>query len=430
MSLGERIYEAALAAARPPIGALSALHPKLRRGVAGRRATVERLERWARDHRDRDRPLVWVHAPSVGEALMAQAIITSLRERRPDAQIAFTFFSPSAERLRERVGADVVDYLPWDTTRDMVRALDALAPAAIAFVRTEVWPVLAREAQARGIGLALVNAALSDDSSRLSGPARWLLKASYGRLDAAGAVAENDARNLRRMGVPADRIHVTGDARFDQVRARVEALDRSAPLLQRLREGMAVMVAGSTWPADERRLLPAYAQVRKSAPLRLIIAPHEVDADHLRSIEQRLDALNIAHARLAEVETDHRPLPDAVIVDRIGILADLYAVARVAYVGGGFHRAGLHSVVEPAALRVPVIFGPRHGNASEAAELVAAGGGFEVLDGEDLVNRLERVGGSAKRAGQAGERAFAWVRSRLGGAAGNASLIAGLFDSR
>ena len=141
------------------------------------------LEAWAAEHRDPARPLIWVHAPSVGEGLMAQAIVAALREWRRDVQIVFTYFSPSAERMAARVGADVVGYLPWDVRPDVDRALEALRPAVVAFVRTEIWPVLGQAAVERGIRLALVNAVLAEGSSRLRAGSRYLLAPAYARLD-------------------------------------------------------------------------------------------------------------------------------------------------------------------------------------------------------------------------------------------------------
>src|SRR5690606_28009400 len=183
----------------------------------------------------------------------------------------------------------------------------------------------------------------------------------YRRLDAVGAVAQGDAERLASLGVASDRIRVTGDARFDQVWARVAALGGEAalverPLLRRLHDpDVETIVAGSTWPADEARLVPAYARACGEIPLRLIIAPHEPTPAHLTGLEARLGEAGLRHARLAEVERNDGPLPDVVVVDRVGVLAELYAVARIAYVGGGFGNAGLHSVIEPAALGVPVI---------------------------------------------------------------------------
>src|SRR5207253_10292324 len=111
-------------------------------------------EDWASRARERARPRVWLHAPSVGEALMAQAMIAELRRFEPRLQVAFTHFSPSAERMAAQVGADVHSYLPWDTAGDVRPALAALAPACIAFVRTEVWPTLTRLAARADVRLA------------------------------------------------------------------------------------------------------------------------------------------------------------------------------------------------------------------------------------------------------------------------------------
>ena len=429
VTAAEAVYEAALLGARGVLTLARPFHAKLARGLEGRRGAVAALEAWASAARDPARPLVWVHAPSVGEALMAQAIVGALRERRPDLQVAFTHFSPSAERIAARLGADVHGYLPWDGRGPMRRALRALRPAVIAFIRTEVWPVLAREGKRAGCRLALLNAVLAASSSRLRPAARWALRPAYQRLDAVGAVSAEDAARFPLLGVEAARIRTTGDARFDQVWARVQAAGRGgavAALIERLRaEAAFVVVAGSTWPPDEKVLVPAFARLRDEGGARLIVAPHEPDEGHLAGLERALDAAGVRHVRLARVEAGEEPA-DAVVVDRVGVLADLYAAADAAYVGGGFHAAGLHSVVEPAALEVPVLFGPRHGNAREAGELAAAGGGLQVADAQELVAALRRLARDPAGRAAAGAAALAYVRSRLGGARANADLLLGL----
>lgn len=427
MSVSETMYEVAVQAAKPLLAAATPFSAKLRRGVQGRRGATERLGLWGQSHRDAARPLIWVHAPSVGESLMAKAIIEELRRQVPKVQIAFTHFSPSAERVSEQVGADIADYLPWDTGGAMDRTLTSLKPNAIAFVRTEIWPTLVRVAEQRGIKSCLVNAVLSLGSSRLRGTARWVLGPAYARLAAVGAVANGDAERFSRLGVDQTRVRVTGDARFDQVHQRIQTLDRDQPLLARLRDPRVVtIVAGSTWPADEEELIPAFAAARKGSPLRLIIAPHEPDAAHLRGLEQRLDNAGVQHQRLGAVEHTSEPLPEVVIVDRIGVLADIYAVGTIAYVGGGFHGSGLHSIIEPAALGVPVIFGPRHGNAREADELAGKGGGFVASDGAAFASQVLDLADRPTHRRSASENARAYVVSKLGGAHRNAAMIAGL----
>ncbi len=431
MPFNEHVYDAAVQLARPLLRIAAPFSTKLRDGLNGRRGARDHLIAWARQHRDRSQPLVWMHAPSVGESLMAQAIIDELRKLLPGVQIAFTHFSPSATRVAERVGADVFGYLPWDTHRDAVEVIGALAPSAIVFVRTEIWPALVREASAQKIPTVLVNAVLGSRSSRLKGTSRWLLGSAYQRLNAIGAVAQDHADRFRRLGVSSRRIQLTGDARFDQVAARVAQLDLEQPLLQRLGDGsLLTIVAGSTWPSDEAELLPALATARKGRPMRIIIAPHEPDAAHLRGLEQRLTSCGFAHARLSAIENTHDKLPEVIVVDRIGVLADLYAIANVAYVGGGFHDAGLHSVVEPAALGVPVVFGPRHGNAREADELAGKSGGFVASDGAALATIILDLAARPVHLRTSSEAARRFVQMRLGGARRNAELVVAVMKSR
>lgn len=426
MQWTERVYEAAVRTGRPALRLASAFNDKLARGLAGRRGVAERFARWAACDRDTARPLLWFHAPSAGEALMAQAMIDAVRRMRPDVQIAFTFFSPSAERIVPRIDADVSDYVPWDIAADVIRVLEALRPAAIAFVRSEVWPILAREARARGVRLALVNAVIGPESSRLRPAARLLLRPAYTRLDAVGVVRQDDAERLTRLGVEPRRIHVSGDARFDQVLRRIERLDRVSPLLSLFDGPEPLVVAGSTWPPDESRLIEALARARASVRARLVIAPHEPTEDHLHKLELRVRAAGLASETLAMAEAAGRVTRDITIVDRVGVLADLYARADIAYVGGGFGRTGLHSVIEPAALGVPVLFGPRAGNTREAHDLLRVGGGFEVQDAGSIERRLVELIENPGARRLAGAAALAFVQAGRNGAERNAALVLAL----
>jgi 3-deoxy-D-manno-octulosonic-acid transferase len=428
VNAGDLIYEWAIRLATPALSVAAPFSGKLRRGLEGRRAVAGSLRTWAAAQRDLSRPLVWLHAPSVGEAFMAQAVLAELRAREPRLQSVFTFFSPSAERTAGRVGADWTGYLPWDTRPAAHLMLDVLRPACIAFVRTEIWPVLVREAAARAVGLVMINAVLAPDSSRTGRVARLLLRSAYERLDVVGAVSDADAAAFPLLGVAPVRITVTGDARFDQVWQRVQRLDPDRPLLQPFRAAPAGadadrrpwLVAGSTWPADERRLIAALSRPAPAAPAggtgwRAIIAPHEPDQKHVAALERRLSAAGLSHSRLHADDAPQAVTADVVVVDRVGVLADLYAVADAAYVGGGFGTAGLHSVVEPAALGVPVIYGPRHGNAQEAQRLAGAGGGFIAESTSALGSILDMLRASAATRAAAGAAARDFVRTHLGG---------------
>jgi 3-deoxy-D-manno-octulosonic-acid transferase len=428
MSIPELAYELAQHGLRAVAGLAGALNEKLRAGLLGKAEALGIMERWAVDGRDRARPLVWLHAPSVGEALMAQAIIAELRAAKPDIQIAFTHFSPSAERTAERVGADVHAHLPWDTSRDVQRALDALMPSCIAFVRTELWPTLTRTAARSGVRLAMVNAILPEASSRLRAPARLALRSAYSRLDAVGAVSGEDSERFARLGVRADRVRITGDARFDQVVARVAAPQHPELVTLTRRTDALNIVAGSTWKSDERELLRALARHARGIAVHAIIAPHEPTEPHLAALERAADAVGLSHVRLAQAEASAGIDADLTLVDRTGVLADLYAAGDVALVGGGFHSAGLHSVIEPAALGLPVLYGPRIEKSAEAGALARAGGAFIVHSSDDIVACLSRLTDASART-EAGMRAHAFVQDRLGGAKRNAQLILDLLNN-
>lgn len=409
--------------------AAAALSPggraKWRRALRARRGIRGRYAAWAR-RRDRSRPLLWVHAPSVGEGLQARVVLELVRARRPDVQLAYTFYSPSAEPFARALDVDFADYLPFDTPGDARIALDALRPSALVFSKLDVWPILVDEAHARNVRLGLISGTLSDASSRQGRLAGHLLAESYGRLDRVGAASQVDAERLAALGVREDRISVTGDTRYDQALQRARAADRSGTLLAPLGSPRPTLVAGSSWPSDEAILLPAWIAVRRDIPdARLIIAPHEPHPHHLVPIEQWAREHQLAVRRLdAEDARD----ADVVLIDRVGVLGDLYALAQAAWVGGGFHAAGLHSVLEPAAYGVPVIFGPRHANSRDATLLHRARGGDSVATLDDAIEALSLWLGDPEAQRLAGEAARALVISGSGAGERTYELVLSLLE--
>lgn len=376
---------------------------KVVRSLRARRGLVARITQRAAQVRDRTRPLVWVHAPSVGEGLQARPVIEALRAAHPDWQVAYTHFSPSAERFAISIGADITDYLPFDQARSADALLDALRPAVLIFSKLDVWPVLVERTRQRGVPVMITSATLARSSGRLGWWSRQLLSDAYRSLSAVGAIDSANADRLVQLGVPRSVLHVTGDTRFDQVWSRAHGVQRNGPLLSALSSSRPTLVAGSTWPADEQVLLDAWvhASWHESPPSsrRLIVAPHEPTEPHLASIEQwaRRSALHLQ--RLSAIESQasmsaSSSAPDAidaidvVLVDRVGVLGDLYALADVAFVGGGFHDAGLHSAIEPAAFGAPVLFGPRHHMSREAGLLLDAAAARVVVDAADTAAAL------------------------------------------
>ncbi|MCC7002778.1 MAG: hypothetical protein IT357_11540 [Gemmatimonadaceae bacterium] len=397
------------------------------RAIRNRAGGIERIEDWARTHRDRTRPLLWMHAPSVGEGLQARPVLERIRARHPQVQLLYTFYSPSAERFAHGMLAagtvDATEYLPFDTTANAERLLDALAPTALVFAKLDVWPQLVRTAAARRVRLGLISATLSEGSGRGGSLARALLGDAYAALDRVGAIDAADATRLTALGVQADRVTALGDTRYDQVAARAAAADRHSALLAPLASGRPTVVAGSTWPADESVLLAAWLRLRKHLPsARLIIAPHEPTSAHTAPIVRWAQAHSIPLTTLSAVTGTGGDI-EVLLVDRVGVLGDLYALAQAAYVGGGFHAAGLHSVLEPAAFGAPVLFGPQHTQSRDALLLLEAKGAVACDDAEELSDALQILLTEPDTLARASRAAKAVVSQGVGAADRSTKLV-------
>lgn len=400
---------------------------KLWRGLSRRRDVLDRYRAWADAHRDPSRPLVWMHAASVGEGLMAAPVLERVRRALPRVQLVYTYFSPSAEPFAERVTADFTDYLPFDSARAARAALGALRPTVLAFVKGDVWPVLTANATERDVRLALLSASVPERSRRASGIGRLVTRSAYAALDLAGAASEDDAAQLVRAGAHPDRVRVTGDTRYDQAWERAHRAPRNTDLVASLRSARPTVVAGSTWPSDERALLPAWERVRERVPdARLVIAPHEPHESHLARVERWARSHDLRAARIDDTTAVDA---DVILVDRMGVLADLYAIATAAYVGGGFHAAGLHSLVEPAVFRVPTVIGPERAASRDARLMLATGGVIGVADAPTLATALTRLLTDAGDRAARGEAMGSVVAAELGAAERSFEIVRALLGT-
>lgn len=448
MTVAEQLYGRGLQALRPAARALAPLlgrrWPRVADGLERRRGAPDRLSRWAAVDRDPDRPLLWLHGASAGELVGAAPAVAELRERRP-LQLLVTHFSPSGEHALPWLDPDAADVPPLDTPDETARTLETVRPDALVFAKLDVWPWLTRSARDLGVPLGLVNGTVSPDSSRLRWPVRRLLRPAHGRLDRAGASSAADADRLARLGVARDRMTVTGDASFDWALWRADRAVRdpgspAARLRQICPAGIPVVVAGSTWPPDETLLLESTASLaRRELPVSLVLVPHEPSPEAVERLRARAAETwgrapllwsRVAQDRVAggeggpggsERSADAADDPALLVVDVMGPLAELYAAGDVAWVGGGLGDDGLHSVLEPAAAGVPVLFGDRTGR-READQLVDRGGARAVAP-DRAEEVLAAMVGPWEERDEMGRAARAYVRSEAGAAVASADLI-------
>jgi len=404
---------------------------KWARALRLRRDGGARLVRWGREERDSRRPTVWFHASSVGETLQAHVVCRRLLELRPDLQVAFTWFSPSASAAAEGFGADVQDAFPWDAAGPIRRVLDSLQPALLVFTQREVWPVAARMARQRGIPVALVAATLPEGAGRLGPLARGVLGDAMSGMDFVGAVAGPDATRFERLGAPDDVVGVTGDPGVDSALERARGVSADLAWLRPFSEDVPTLVAGSTWPADERRLLEALRMVRDSGRgFRVVLAPHEPGEETVLRLVAEFAEAGWSTRTLAQVEESGSEVAmgELVVVERVGVLAGLYRAATVAYIGGGFGSDGLHSVVEPAAEGVPSVFGPR-GHSNAATDLLREGGARAVDGADALAGALDDWLGDPDARTSASEAARRYIERQKGAADRTAARLLELFGS-
>lgn len=363
------------------------------------------------------KPRFWFHAASAGEFLQIRPLMANLRTRYPDGMFLVSFFSHSAEQLAEECEyRDISLCFPGDTKMRVRKLLAAARPDIILFSKYDVWPNLAWESSKRGVKLAIVGATLHERSGRLRRGVRGLYRDIHRHVDFVGASTEEDATLYMKLGVDSKHIVVTGDMRYDQTFHRASEVSRDDPLLRDLAVPGRSLVAGSTWPADEKMLIPAFRIARENHPaLKLIVVPHEIREQQIEAIESAARDSGLAAVRYTKSSGKPERLRsmDIIIVDLLGVLAKIYAAGIAAYVGGGFGE-GVHNVMEPACFSLPVFIGPRWSNSREASLMLRKGAAFQVRKPEVMANLLVDILDKEEWRQEAGKKARDVVESNLG----------------
>jgi 3-deoxy-D-manno-octulosonic-acid transferase len=412
--LSRWIYNSLLPVAAGAGYTAALFHSKLREALKGRRNW---RERWAdAGGRLRERP-VWFHVSSVGEFEQARPLITSIRGMAPEIPVVVSFSSPSGfgfanrkEKFDDSNNIKFADYLPADFARNIRFCLNAIDPRLVVFVKFDLWPNLIWNARERDIPVALIDATLSPSSSRNSRVGRSFYRSVYSNIQKILAISETDATRFREVVSDHPHISVTGDTRFDRVMER--KLLKGEIGFDLPREGRKIIICGSTWPRDENHLLPALESLMQTHPdLTAVIAPHEPAPERVASLVRWAKQAGLSQTRVSK--GIRGTPPRVVLLDTVGILAEVYRLGDVAYIGGSF-STGVHSVIEPAIEKMPVLFGPVHDNSFEALRLIECGAGFAVANGRDIRSHLEDLLYDKSALRRAGEAAARYVQSQLG----------------
>ena len=306
-------------------------------------------------------PTIWIHCAS-GEFEYAKPVISLLKARKPAVKIVVTFFSPTyADSIRKFAGVDWVVPLPWDSAGPLTEFLESYRPVALLVARTDVWPEMAKQARLRGLKSLLFSATLTPSSGRTRGLGRWATRATLDQLDEIFCVSDDDVSAFTSLGLTRARVSREGDTRYDQVLARLA----SPKQLKDLKCDRPFFVCGSTWSQDEAVLVPALAHL--NSEVCGVLVPHEPTLAHLKELDERVVSAGLTPVRYSSLSESGGTLgPNScVIVDQVGILAELYLKARWAFVGGSFKKT-VHSVMEPLAAGCVTFVGPHHTNNREA----------------------------------------------------------------
>lgn len=324
---------------------------------------------------------IWMHCASLGEFEQGRPVLEAIRNLYPDKYILLTFFSPSGYTIRKDYPlVSHVCYLPLDSRKNARSFLQMIKPQLVIFVKYEFWLHFIREISSKKIPLLLISAIFRHNQ---------LFFKSYGKIfkqllfcfDVIFVQDKNSFNLLKNIGI--ENSTITGDTRFDRVLTVMER-SKQIPEIDIFLHGKSAWVAGSTWPFDERIIHDCGDTIPK-----WIIAPHEVEENHLLQIEKLFDKKTV---RLSVLQSSPEKYTEKniLLIDNVGMLSSLYRYGQVAYIGGGFGN-GIHNILEAAVYGIPVVFGPKFHKFKEARDLIAMNAVFSIANETEMKQIMAKL---------------------------------------
>jgi 3-deoxy-D-manno-octulosonic-acid transferase len=327
---------------------------------------------------------IWVHCASLGEFEQGRPILEKLKKTYPDFPIVLTFFSPSGFEIRKNYpGADYVFYLPIDTKKNATQFIQDVNPALVVWVKYEYWFHYLTELKKQSIPVLLVSAIFRKSQPFFKSKNQFWKKIlfCFEHIFVQDTASE---QLLKGIGITQN-VTISGDTRFDRV-LEIAAKKSAIQEIEKFIDEQQVLIAGSTWEQDEK-LLSKYMKLHESK--KLIVAPHEIDTAHLKNIKQ-LFSNSILFSEWVGLKDKPKNI-QVLIIDNVGMLAQLYQYATICYIGGGFNKSGIHNILEAAVYGKAIIFGPHYQKFGEAVELIKRGGAFSIQNENELKTVLDAL---------------------------------------
>ena len=335
---------------------------------------------------------VLFHCSSMGEYKQVIPIINNLRESSIDYNIVLSLFSPSVYNNINKDSElfDIVTYIPFDFLLQTKSFINIINPNIVIISKHDIWPNFIWELNKRDIPTYLVNALFADDTKMDKWYVKFFFKSIFSKLTGIITINEKHRQRFLNIFPYPEKLFICGDTRFDTVLFEAKT-STEVEILNSLGSNEHVFVAGSTWPYAENIIIKTWKDIKeKYNNSFLVIVPHEVDAEHVYKIEsicQENDLKSITFSELTSKEDILRY--DCLIIDIVGILAKAYRYANISYVGGGFSKYGLHSVIEPAVFGIPVLFGPNLYKSPEAQEMKYLDCGMDFTTSAELFRAID-----------------------------------------
>lgn len=389
----------------------------------GLRERLGRYPEWLTDTLREKHPL-WLHTVSVGEAVVGSILVARLHAKRPGLPLVVSTVTTTGRQVaEERIPkAEAFLYWPLDFPGPVHRALTVVDPRLVLLTEGEIWPNFLAACHARKVPVLLVNGRMSQRSFHGYRLARPLFRKVLGHISLFCMRGEIDAERVLALGADPQRVVVTGNIKYDDEESNGHNAPQLAPIA-RLMDDRPVWIAGSTHRGEEDVILQAFRKVIHEVPdAVLVLAPRH--PERVPEVETILREAAFPFARRTRLPEDASELPSVVLIDTMGELGYLYALATVVFVGGSLVPVGGHNILEPARYRRPILFGPHMDNFTEVAQaFLGEGMSHQVRGAPELATRVVELFRDPAAASQMGEAAYRVLDRNRGAAERTVALI-------